>query len=245
MNESPPEIHPESRSEASGTESRPDGRRRWTLADRLTSVAMGPQLRSRRLLLRPLQSSDFPVWQEVRRRCAAWLLPWEAVRRPGQADVVESRRAFEARCEAADRERMNGSSYRFGIFVDGQFSGEINLGSIQRGAFQNVYVGYWIDERCAGRGLMPEALVAAIRFAFEELGLHRVQVSIIPRNWSSRRVAEKLGLRNEGIAQRYLEINGLWEDHVRYAITAEEWRDHRDDLLSSWVFDDPQTTTNS
>jgi [ribosomal protein S5]-alanine N-acetyltransferase len=218
-------------------ETRSDSRRRWTLADRLTAVAMGPQLRSRRLVLRPLQPGDFPAWQEVRRRCAQWLLPWEAQRRPGQADVVESRRAFEARCEASDRERMNGSAYRFGIFADAQFSGEINLGSIQRGAFQNVYIGYWIDEACAGQGYMPEALVTAMRFAFDELGLHRVQVSIIPRNWSSRRVVEKLGIRNEGIAERYLEINGVWEDHVRYAITAEEWRERRDSLVSQWLVD--------
>lgn len=218
-------------------EIRSDSRRRWTLADRLTSVAMGPQLHSRRLVLRPLQPGDFPVWQGVRRRCAQWLLPWEAQRRSGQADVVESRRAFEARCDASDRERINGSAYRFGIFADGQFSGEINLGSIQRGAFQNVYIGYWIDEACAGQGFMPEALVAAMQFAFDELGLHRVQVSIIPRNWSSRRVVEKLGVRNEGIAERYLEINGTWEDHVRYAMTSEEWRVRRDELVAQWLAD--------
>ena len=214
---------------------RPEGKRRWTLADRLTAAAIGPTIRSQRLLLRPLYPSDFPEWQEVRRRCAAWLTPWEAHRRPGQADVVESRRAFEARCEATDRERMNGSAYRFGIFVGDRFGGEINLGSIQRGAFQNVYIGYWIDERCAGMGYMPEALVLAMRFAFEDLGLHRVQVSIIPRNESSRRVAEKLGLRDEGIAERYLEINGVWEDHVRYAITVDEWRDRKMQLLNTWV----------
>lgn len=221
------------------TESRADSRRRWTLADRLTSMAMGPQLRSSRLLLRPLQLSDFTDWQDVRRRCAVWLAPWEAQRRPGQADVVESRRAFEARCEATDRERTSGSAYRFGIFAGGQFCGEINLGSIQRGAFQNVYIGYWIDEKCAGLGYMPESLVLAMRFAFEELGLHRIQVSIIPRNRSSLRVVEKLGLRDEGIAQRYLEINGAWEDHVRFAMTIEEWRVRKDELVNTWVGSTP------
>jgi [ribosomal protein S5]-alanine N-acetyltransferase len=212
-----------------------DLRRRWTLADRLTSAALGPVLYGRRVILRPLHANDFVAWQEVRRRCAAWLTPWEARRGPGQPDIVESRRAFEARCDASDRERMNGSAYRFGIFVETRFVGEINLGSIQRGAFQNVYVGYWIDQAVAGQGLMPEALVVAIRFAFDELGLHRVQVSIIPRNSASRRVTEKLGLRNEGIAERYLEINGAWEDHVRYAITAEEWRDRRLELSTQWL----------
>ena len=73
------------------------------------------------------------------------------------------------------------------------------------------------------------------RSAFEELGLHRVQISIIPRNTASRRVVEKLGIRDEGIAERYLEINGVWEDHIRYAITAEEWDERGDALVKEWL----------
>ena len=63
-------------------------------------------------------------------------------------------------------------------------------------------MGYWVDERCAGLGYTPEAVVAVCRFAFEELGLHRLQIAIIPRNRSSRRVVEKLAIRDEGIAER-------------------------------------------
>jgi ribosomal-protein-alanine N-acetyltransferase len=106
----------------------------------------------------------------------------------------------------------------------------MNVSSIQRGPFQNAYVGYWIDERMAGKGYTPEALVVAMRFAFEDLRLHRLQIAIIPRNRPSRRVVEKLGLRLEGIAERYLEINGVWEDHMRYAITTEEWQERRQEF---------------
>ncbi len=210
-------------------------RRRWTLAERLTAASFGPQLLGRRVTLRAMTPADFPAWQEVRRRNADWLVPWEARRPAGQPDVVESRRAFESRCEAIDRERATGTAFRFGLFVGSAFAGELNLGSVQRGAFQNVYVGYWIDEARAGFGFMPEALVVGLRFAFEDLGLHRVQVSIIPRNMRSRRVVEKLAMREEGIAERYLEINGVWEDHIRYAMTAEEWRERRDELVSTWI----------
>ena len=82
---------------------------------------------------------------------------------------------------------------------------------------------------------MPEAVVLLSRFAFEDLHLHRVQISIIPRNAASRRVVEKLGIREEGTAVRYLEINGVWEDHVRYGITVEEWEARGDDWLRDWV----------
>lgn len=192
-------------------------------------------LNGRRLYLRPLNLNDFDAWREVRRSSADWLTKWEPKSHPGQPDTVEDRQAFSARCTMRSREMQLGHSYGFGIFVDGRFGGEINLNSVHRGAQQSAYVGYWIDERLAGNGYMPESVVVIMGFAFEQLGLHRLQISIIPRNRASRRVVEKLGLRDEGIAQRYLEINGVWEDHIRYAITAEEWQERRAELLARWV----------
>lgn len=192
-------------------------------------------LLGRRVLLRPLGVSDFPAWSEVRTRSAGWLLIWEPRRLPGQPDVTTDRDAFSVRCSARERERQLGTAYGFGIFVEGRFAGEINLSSIQRGPFQSAYVGYWIDEAVAGHGYTPEALVVLARFAFDDLRLHRIQISIIPRNSASRRVVEKVKFRDEGTAERYLEINGVWEDHVRYAITSEEWQQRRDDLLTEWV----------
>ena len=189
----------------------------------------------RRVLLRPLEASDFPKWQEVRRRNVDWLTKWEPARLPGSPDVVEDRQPFSVQCAARQRERQVGSGYGFGIFVDGMFGGEINLNSIQRGPFQSAYVGYWIDEAMAGNGYTPEAFVVVARFAFEELNLHRIQAAIVPRNQASRRVAEKLELRDEGTAKRYLEINGVWEDHVRYAMTSEEWETRKDTLIPEWI----------
>jgi len=189
----------------------------------------------RRVLLRPLTIGDFAAWQEVRRRNHDWLTRWEPLRIPGQPDVVEERDAFAVRCSARQRERQLGNGYGYGVFVHGDFAGEINLSSVQRGPFQSAYVGYWIDEKQAGNAYTAEGLVVLSRFVFDELRLHRMQIAIIPRNTNSRRVMEKLGFRDEGTARRYLEINGVWEDHVRYAITTEEWDERREELLSVWV----------
>lgn len=189
----------------------------------------------RRVLLRPLVASDFPAWREVRRRNEAWLTRWEPTRIPGTPDVVEDREAFSVRCSARQRERQLGAGYGFGVFVDGELAGEINLSSVQRGPFQSAYVGYWIDEAKAGHGYTPEAVVVVARFAFEELRLHRIQIAIIPRNRSSHRVMEKLQIRDEGTAVRYLEINGTWEDHVRYAITSEEWHERGPQICADWI----------
>jgi ribosomal-protein-alanine N-acetyltransferase len=193
------------------------------------------ELIGRRVVLRPLGVGDFDGWRDVRQRCRDWLVKWEPRPAPGHPDPSEDRHAFAARCGARERERQMGSGFGFGIFVDSTVAGEINLSSIQRGPFQNAYIGYWIDQARAGQGYMPEAVVLMLRFAFEDLGLHRVQIAIIPRNAPSRRVVEKLELREEGVAERYLEINGVWEDHMRYAITTEEWTNRGPLLCDTWI----------
>lgn len=192
-------------------------------------------MRGARVLLRPLGAQDFDQWSEVRTRARDWLVKWEPKNLIGYPDPVTQPAAFESRCSARDREWQLGMGYGFGIFVNDEFAGEINMGNVHRGPLQNASVGYWIDEAKAGRGYVPESLVLMLRFAFEDLNLHRVQIPIVPRNAPSRRVVEKLGIRNEGTAVRYLEINGVWEDHVQYAITSEEWEEHRAAYTATWL----------
>ncbi len=197
----------------------------------------GLELHGRRVTLRPLAESDYDAWSEIRFRCRSWLLPWEP-RPAGAPEVVDDRPGFYARCRARDRERQSGSGYGFGIFLGDRLCGEVTLSSIQRGPFQSGYVGYWVDEAMAGMGLAPEATVVVIRFAFEVLGLHRVEIAIVPRNAKSIRVAEKLGVRHEGVSAGFLEINGMWEDHLRYAMTVEEWTSRREELGHRWLDSD-------
>jgi ribosomal-protein-alanine N-acetyltransferase len=186
--------------------------------------------------LRPLKTSDWDQWREVRVRSRDWLEPWEPFGEPGTADPVSDTDAFKARCGAWERQRHFDAAYGFGIFLrKGRFIGEVSLGSVQRGPFQSANVGYWIDEAEAGRGYMPEAVVLVIRFAFEDLGLHRVEAAIVPRNTASRRITEKIGLRDEGTSDRFLQIRGVWEDHVRYAITAEEWALRKHELETDFL----------
>ena len=189
-----------------------------------------------RVVLRPLRPDDWDAWREVRVRCREWLERWEPVPEPGSADPALDYEAFRARCAAWERQRHFDAAYGFGLFLtSGQFAGEVSLGSVQRGPFQMGYIGYWIDEACGGHEYVPEGVVLLIRFAFETLRLHRLEAAIVPRNEPSRRVAEKLELREEGIAVRYLEINGQWEDHVRYAITSEEWAEKADAYIRDWI----------
>ena len=198
---------------------------------------VGLRLYGRRVVLRPLVAQDFNGWSEVRRRNGEWLTQWEPMRLTHHPDPETNREVFAARCGARERERLAGTQYAFGIFVDGAFAGEINLNNVVRGAFQSATIGYWIDKSRAGRSLMSEAVVVLAQYAFEEMRLHRLEICIIPRNVNSRRVMEKLDIRTEGIAERFLEINGVWEDHIRYGITYEEWSERRSQIVNDWIGD--------
>lgn len=197
----------------------------------MTTRLVGP-----RVVLRPLEPADGDAWREVRRRNREWLEPWEPLPEPGSPDLLRDAAAFRARCASAARQRHLDSAHPLAIFLhDGTLCGEINLSGIQRGPFQSAHVGYWVDQAHAGQGLVPEALVLVLRLAFEGLRLHRVEVAIVPRNRASLRVVEKLGLREEGTARHYLQIRGVWEDHVRYAITTNEWTERRAELAERFL----------
>jgi len=207
------------------------------------TLTAAPRLFGRRVMLRPLGTQDFPAWSEVRVRNDDWLTPWEPRRPVPEFDPTTNRNAFNSRCAARERDAANGLSYGFGLFVsvdgDDRFCGEVNINHVLRGAMQTATIGYWIDRTYAGQSLVAEGVVVVAEFAFEQLLLHRLEICIVPRNHNSRRVMEKLSIREEGVAVRALEINGTWEDHVRYGFTLEEWRERRNELTIEWLTPDP------
>ncbi|MEM1331911.1 MAG: GNAT family protein [Actinomycetota bacterium] len=206
------------------------------MALRHPSRALAPiRLYGRRIMMRPLAPSDFRSWSEVRTHNHEWLTVWEPSRHPHQPDPAVDKSVFSSRCLQRDRDRASGIAYQFGVFLDDAVIGEINLNNVVRGAMQSCTIGYWIDERHAGNGYTVEGVVLLMQFLFEQLGLHRAEICIVPRNHRSRRIMEKLEIREEGLALRYLEINGVWEDHLRYGITIEEWQDRRADLVGTWL----------
>jgi ribosomal-protein-alanine N-acetyltransferase len=126
--------------------------------------------------------------------------------------------------EASDRAEDRGLA--FGILVDGRLAGRLSLSNIVRGPFCNAYLGYAVDEAHAGRGVGTAALSAAVQVAWEH-GLHRVQAATSPDNLASQRVLAKAGFRREGLAKRYLRLDGRWTDQQLWAITIEDPRPPR------------------
>jgi [ribosomal protein S5]-alanine N-acetyltransferase len=176
------------------------------------------------VVLRPPSTQDVPEMRRALRTNAVHLRPWSIAPAPGEdaaSLAAVSRAVLQNR-----REWKRGQAFVFLVTLrddDRRIVGRVTLGGVLRGAFQNAYLGYWIDKEQQGRGLMTEAVRAATAFAFSTAGLHRVQAAVMPRNGASLRVLEKAGYRREGMAERYLCIAGQWEDHALFAMTAEEW----------------------
>jgi ribosomal-protein-alanine N-acetyltransferase len=108
--------------------------------------------------------------------------------------------------------------------ADDAIVGIFELSEVVRGSFQNAYLGYWVGEPFAQCGYMREAMQLALRFAFGELRLHRIEANIQPTNRRSLALAEGAGFRREGFSPRYLKIGGRWRDHERWAILADDPR---------------------
>jgi ribosomal-protein-alanine N-acetyltransferase len=100
--------------------------------------------------------------------------------------------------------------------------GVINLNEIVMGIFRSAYMGYWGYARTGGRGLMTQALRESIRFAFDELGLHRLEANIQPGNVRSIALVQRAGFAREGFSPRYLFLAGAWRDHERWTLLADD-----------------------
>jgi [ribosomal protein S5]-alanine N-acetyltransferase len=161
-----------------------------------------------------------------------WLRPWdsslpEEPLRPSLAKrLISSVRQTSAGHYAVallgQIQARRGAGAHWVIWYDGQFAGQLTVFRIVWGPLRSAEVGYWVDERLAGRGIAPTALAMAIDHCFLVMRLHRIEACIQPQNAASRRAVEKLGFRDEGIRVGQVYSNGAWRDHVCYAITAEE-----------------------
>lgn len=174
----------------------------------------------RHVYIRPPADHDWSAWAQLREASRDFLTPWEPT---WPADCL-TRSAYRRRLRHYAEEWHTGVGYAFFIFsqADDGLRGGITLSNVRRGVAQTGTLGYWVGKPFARQGVMSDGLRCMLRFAFEQLRLHRVEAACLPRNEASRGVLAKAGFREEGFAPSYLRINGEWEDHVLFAILEDE-----------------------
>ncbi|MDP9907226.1 GNAT family N-acetyltransferase [Arthrobacter bambusae] len=177
-----------------------------------------PRQLSESVSMRVLRVSDAAALAAAYARNRAYLSPWEPVR-PEEYYTVDWQSADIAnRLVVHEAEE----AYPLGLFDGGRLVGRFNVAGIVRGPFQSAGLGYWVDCEYARRGLASAAVRAIVEVARDELGLHRIEASTLLHNAASQRVLLKAGFQHIGMAPRYLQIAGRWQDHNLYQVVLHD-----------------------
>jgi len=193
-------------------------RRRKNAAPQMPSL----QLSGSRIVVRTPQTEDAAQWISVREKNRKILQPLEPEWGSGRLTAARFRKRLERQALNWKADR----SYAFLVFLkeNDALIGGININNVCRDAAQFASLGYWLDCGHEGRGYMTEALSLVIRHAFTKLKLHRLNAGTLPHNKRSIRLLTRLGFKKEGFAEKYLEINGDWQDHILFGLNVENWK---------------------
>jgi len=173
-----------------------------------------------KIYIRFLEISDAQAMLDLNLRNKEFFQKYVCTR----GDSFYKLRAREDSIRDSIKQREDDKQYSFGIFKKDtdELVGNIALSEILRDSLQSCYIGYYLDIQHNGKGYMTEAVKLAVRFAFEDINLHRIEAGVMPHNIGSISVLEKASFHKEGIAQKNVKINGKWEDHQVLAIVNEK-----------------------
>ncbi len=183
-----------------------------------------PRLQTERLLLEVPRPNDAAALAAYCRENREHLAAWEPARDEAYFTAAHWTRELVALEAAVRRGQALSFVLRLRAEPAGPIQGRCALTNVVRGPFQAAHLGFSLDHRAQGQGLMAEALVATIRHAFEAMGLHRIMAAYVPTNERSARLLRRLGFRTEGFARDYLLLADAWRDHVLTALVNPAWR---------------------
>ena len=169
------------------------------------------------LRLRLLQREDAEELFSLVDRNREHLRPWMQWL-DGTSSVADSL-AF---IENTLREFAEAKAIRVGVCLNGSLVGHV--GADVRTIHRAAEVGYWLDAAHQGQGITTRAVEALLTHLFDEKGIHRVEIRAAPENRRSRAMAERFGLRTEGVLRHSMFCSGRWLDQVVYALLEDEWR---------------------
>ena len=176
-----------------------------------------------RLVLHQLGPDAAAAVRDYGLRSRAFHAPWDPIRPPDYWELPVVAERLRTQLLEAELDQSL-CTYLSARAAPDQVIGALNLRNIMRGDLMSCVIGYGLAPEAVGNGFMSEAVTGIVMVGFGELGLHRMEINIVPRNARSIAVAERCGFECEGLSPRYLRIAGRWEDHLRFAKMAVEER---------------------
>jgi len=177
-------------------------------------------LETTRLILRTIEPSDAEKYLQYLIRNKKFLEEWEPKREESDYSIEK----IESQINDENKRSLDKKSYLFLILnkKSEEIIGTIKISNIILGPFLSCYLGYKLSDAYINNGYMTEAVLAIKDYCFNDLGLHRIEANVMPRNVRSQKVLLKSGFVCEGISKKYLKINGVWEDHEHYVVLNED-----------------------
>ena len=187
----------------------------------LSTNASSVRLEGEKVFMRAPMERDWRDYAEIRAASRKFLEPWE----PTWPSDALSRDAFYRRMNRYTSDWRNDTGYSMFLFDQESTAlvGGISLSNVRRGVAQCGTLGYWMGEAHAGNGYMHEGLRLMLRFAFDELMLHRTEAACLPHNEASRNLLLGCGFSQDGYAKKYLKIRGVWQDHLLFSLLSEDF----------------------
>jgi len=177
-------------------------------------------IRGEKCYIRTFQEKDAQSLTGLVSRNKYFWSTYEPLQRPEYYTVDAQYKKIQESLYLMDSKR----EFTFGIYELGtnNLIGHIALYAVKRLPYSSAFVGYAMDEIYIGKGIVTEAVKMVVRFAFDQIGLHRVEAYVSTQNNASIRVLEKSGFHREGLLRKLLYINGQWVDHYMYACLEDE-----------------------
>ena len=184
--------------------------------------AFNPILVNNDVTLRKPEIDDHQDWASLRDKSRDHLVAWEENWPPEELSLS----AFKKRLRSYEQEMSKGAGLHLLIIrrEDRRLLGGASLTNIRYGASRSGLLGYWLGVENTGHGYASSAVEALMRHAFEGIELNRLEAACQPENSASRKLLERCGFQEEGLAKEYLRINGRWRDHMIYAVTASSFK---------------------
>jgi len=113
-------------------------------------------------------------------------------------------------------------SLNLAVCINGTIAGIISLHRFDW-PNRSTHIGYWLGEPYQGKGLITRSCRALVDYAFNAMGLNRVEIRCAPGNYKSRAIPERLGFKEEGVLRQVEWLYDHFLDHVVYSMLRDEW----------------------